>query len=235
MDLLWRILPVFLVCAEAQNVTEVHVKLGQNVTLTCSGKLQSTYWYVEVYGQLNGCIGRTYSENFEPSYYYNSPTFKTKYWLLRTELVVTDITAEDSRLYFCAKRTNDSIVYVDAFRLVLDLPTPPSTNDSEPKPQQEQQPWLMRCELLTYGSLTLNIFLTLTLTGWVCTSLCLKRKSRTLQVNQPSPDTYCVPEELETPQYEEISLSPSRAPPPAAPSECIYHKAQLPGNMLPQR
>ncbi|XP_042080924.1 uncharacterized protein LOC102305712 isoform X2 [Haplochromis burtoni] len=51
MVLLWMILLVLLLCAEAENMTEVRGELGTNVTLTCSNQTSDTYWYMEIYSQ----------------------------------------------------------------------------------------------------------------------------------------------------------------------------------------
>ncbi|KAK2857173.1 hypothetical protein Q5P01_005908 [Channa striata] len=46
----------------AQNVTEVKVELGQNVTLTCSGEKTDTYWYMQINRELRGRISRTFKD-----------------------------------------------------------------------------------------------------------------------------------------------------------------------------
>ncbi|XP_013771103.1 uncharacterized protein LOC102197735 isoform X2 [Pundamilia nyererei] len=51
MVLLWMILLVFLLCAEAENMTEVRGELGTNVTLTCSNQTSDRYWYMEIHSQ----------------------------------------------------------------------------------------------------------------------------------------------------------------------------------------
>ncbi|XP_071335708.1 uncharacterized protein [Trachinotus anak] len=235
MVLLWMILPVFLVCAEAENVTEVNAELGQNITLNCPQNISDLYWYMQIYGQLSGFIGRVYSGKHEPS--YCSPNFKTKYFPQGNTLLITNITAEDFRLYFCAKKTNNHINYVGTFHLVLvspDVPPPPSTNDSAPNQHQQPHNWtIWQSDHVRYGSLILNAVLILLMIGLVSTSLCVKGKSRDCKLNETSPVAYDRTETLEIPQYEEIQFSTSTVP-TAAP-ECIYYKAQIPRSVLPQQ
>lgn len=119
MALLWAMLPVFLVCAEAQNVTEVRGKLGGSINLKCSENFSNIYWYMEIHSRFRVEILRTFSQNSEPS--YCSVDFKSKFSIQRNELVITNITSGEYRLYFCAKRIQDRISYVDAIRLVSGL------------------------------------------------------------------------------------------------------------------
>ncbi|XP_039997748.1 uncharacterized protein LOC120797966 [Xiphias gladius] len=228
MALLWAMLPVFLVCAEAQNVTEVRGKLGGSINLKCSENFSNIYWYMEIHSRFRVEILRTFSQNSEPS--YCSVDFKSKFSIQRNELVITNITSGEYRLYFCAKRIQDRISYVDAIRLVSDVAAAPSTDDCE---RRNGTAWWS--SYLTYSSLTLNAFLTLTVTGLVGRSLHLKRKKRNLRVNDPSGVRNGNTATVETPQYQEIQLSPHTIPPPAAPPECIYYKAQLPRSRIPLR
>ncbi|XP_044043571.1 uncharacterized protein LOC122871979 [Siniperca chuatsi] len=228
MDLLWMILPVFLGCAEAENPTQVKGELGHNVTLNCSLNTLDIFWFMEIHSQFIGCIVRTFSENPAENRYFVYPAM-TKYIAVGNRLVITNITAEDFRLYFCSKTLNNN-TFKDGIRLVSDVPIPPSTNDSK-----ANHPDILSAPLVTYGSLALNAVLLLVVIGFIFTSLCLKRKDCSSQVNEPSPFTCENPETLETVQYDEIQLPVSyRAPQPAGPSlHCIYSKAQLPRATLP--
>ncbi|XP_022619777.1 uncharacterized protein LOC111235573 [Seriola dumerili] len=220
MDLLWMMLPVFVVCAEALNMTEVQVQLGLSITLTCSENLPDLYWYAQIHGQLIGFIGRTFSGNYAPS--ICSPNNTSKYLLQGNTLEIKNITADDCRLYFCGKKKNSNIIYLDTFLLVSDR-------------KQEQYTWtMMQSNPVMFGSLTLNALLLLVTIGLGSTSLCFKKKTRDVQVNGPSPVTYDNTETLETPQYEEIQFTTSTVRPAAPPLECIYYKAQLPRSPLPQ-
>ncbi|XP_067359066.1 uncharacterized protein [Channa argus] len=120
MDLLWLILLVFLVCAEAQNVTEVKVELGQNVTLNCSGDNSDMYWYMEIHSQFKGGISRTFDEDPVTTKYFVS-TFRPKYSAFGKSLLISNITADDCRLYFCGRKINGSIQFMDTFSLVSGL------------------------------------------------------------------------------------------------------------------
>lgn len=113
---LWVFLPVLLVRAEAQNLTEVRVELGQRVLLNCSVNTSDIYWYMEIHGRLRVCILRTFSFG-SGSKVYISPG--GKYASVKTNsLQVENITAEDCRLYFCARRLNDKVVFEEVFRIV---------------------------------------------------------------------------------------------------------------------
>ncbi|XP_067357282.1 uncharacterized protein [Channa argus] len=161
MDLLWMILLVFLVCAEAQNVTEVKVELGQNVTLNCSGNNSDTYWYMEINSQLRGSICRSFTNDPSGSQYYVY-TFRPKYSAFGNSLLITNITAEDCRLYFCGRRINGSIQFVDTFSLVSAVAHNGSSTWST--------------DLIRYISFGLNIFLILVTISLLCLMLSLKRK-----------------------------------------------------------
>ncbi|GLD67977.1 uncharacterized protein AKAME5_001930000 [Lates japonicus] len=226
MDLLWMILLLFLVCTEAENLTEVKVELGQNIILNCSDKtISQMHWYMEIHSQLRGCIIRTFSaSDTDPS--YCSPSFKTKFSVQRNSLVIKNITAGDCRCYFCAKKQNDSIIYVDTFCLVSGVSTTPSplstqsTTCCETTHQQEpHKSTVWQDSRVMYASFTLNAFLFLLVIGLLCTFLCLKIKNRKLQVSELT---------LEMPQYEEIQHSTRIPQPVPVHSECIYYKAQLP-------
>ncbi|KAL3999900.1 E3 ubiquitin-protein ligase [Sarotherodon galilaeus] len=114
MVLLWMILLVVLLRAEAENVTEVRGELGTNVTLTCSNQTADRYWYMEIHSQFRACIGRSFSSAAT----YCSPGFETKFSILGNKLVIKNFTAEDCRLYFCGIKRDDSIQFVETFCLV---------------------------------------------------------------------------------------------------------------------
>uniref|UniRef100_A0AAZ1XU64 Immunoglobulin domain-containing protein n=1 Tax=Oreochromis aureus TaxID=47969 RepID=A0AAZ1XU64_OREAU len=114
MVLLWMILLVVLLCAEAENMTEVRGELGTNVTLTCSNQTSDTHWYMEIHSHFTACIGY-YSSG---SSTYCSPGFETKFSILGNKLVIKNLTAEDCRLYFCDIKKNGSNQFVETFHLV---------------------------------------------------------------------------------------------------------------------
>ncbi|XP_042260222.1 uncharacterized protein LOC121891721 isoform X1 [Thunnus maccoyii] len=258
MELLWMILPVFLVCAEAENVTEVKAELGQNVTLTCSVEVSDIYWYMEIHNQLRVQILRTFGKTDDnPS--YCDPEFKTKYSVLENRLVITNVTAEDFRCYFCAKKQNDCIHFEGTISLVSDSITPSNVSKTNNNQQRIQGIW--QSQTILFSSFALNGLLVLLvieqkyrlqlvgckvyilggerfppdcdspdalLAGLCLTSLYPKSKKSKCQVNEPSSPTSGNPE---APQYEEIEL---RVPPATAQMDCIYYKVQLPHSMLPQ-
>ncbi|XP_067357265.1 uncharacterized protein [Channa argus] len=159
MDLLWMILLVFLVCAEAQNVTEVKVELGQNVTLNCSGDNVDVYWYVEFVSQVRGHISRTFSGDPADTEYFVSSVI-SKYSAWENSLLITNITAEDCRLYFCGRRINGDIQFVDTFSLVSDVPVGPPNNSSMENDDNQHIHLLIRQYKFTmYGSFVLNFLL----------------------------------------------------------------------------
>ncbi|XP_050921800.1 uncharacterized protein LOC127139104 isoform X2 [Lates calcarifer] len=196
-------------------------------------------WQMEIHSQLRGCILRTFSPS-DSDPHYCSPNFKTKFSVQRNSLVIKNIIAGDCRRYFCAKKKNDSIVYVDTFCLVSDVSTTPSpqstqstqsTTSCEPNHQQERHKWTVwQDSHVMYASFTLNAFLFLLVIGLLCTFLCLKIKNRKLQASEPepSPVLYDGVQTLEMPQYEEIQHSTGIPQPVPVHSECIYYKAQLP-------
>ncbi|XP_035854282.1 uncharacterized protein LOC116062392 isoform X3 [Sander lucioperca] len=221
MDLRWIILLVFLVFAEAENVTVVKATLGQNANFTCSGNITDTYWYIKINSQIKGSIARTYSMDPNDTQYYIYP--ETKYIAKGNVLEITNITAEDRRLYFCARRERGNMTFTDTFLLVSDDPiTPSTTNSSEGNDQQQQYSCILCQSDVVYSSLTLNILLILVIIGLVFTFLCLKRKKCNRQGTDPS---FCI---YENPQYEEIQLR--NFPPAVASSETVYCWSQLPPN-----
>ncbi|KAL3999882.1 DnaJ-like proiein [Sarotherodon galilaeus] len=118
MVLLWMILLVLLLCAEAENVTKVRGELGTNVTLTCSNQTTEIHWYMEIHSQFRACIGRRFSSADST---YCSPGFETKFSILGNKLVIKNFRAEDCRLYFCGIRRDGSIQFVETFHLISGL------------------------------------------------------------------------------------------------------------------
>ncbi|XP_049921180.1 uncharacterized protein LOC126402894 isoform X1 [Epinephelus moara] len=228
MDLVWTVLPVFLLCAEAQNLTVVKAELGQNATLNCSVNIMSIHWYVEIRSQVRGLIAETFTPDPNDTLYHIYTTLKTKYIAMGNKMVITNITSEDHRFYFCATKKKNNVIFRETFHFVSDGAAVKDDCGSE-KQQCSCSMWWN--ELVVYSSFILNLLLFLVLTGVVFTSVCLKKKTCNYQVTDSPRSTNQSAETLETPQYEEIQL---RAPPPAASSECIYYKAQLPQSTLPQ-
>ncbi|KAF1371531.1 hypothetical protein PFLUV_G00269250, partial [Perca fluviatilis] len=232
MDLRWVILPVFMVLAEDENVTVVKATLGQNAIFTCSVDIKDTYWYIEISSQVKGFIAQTYSMDPKDTWYDIHTTLKTKYVAMGNILEITNITAEDCRLYFCARKKDANIIFKDTFLLISDDPITPSTNNNTEGNDQQQQNSCILCQSeVIYSSLALNILFILAIIGLVLTLLCLKRKKCNRQETDPSSYIYENQETVETPQYEEIQLR--NVPPAVASSECIYHKVQLPQSTLP--
>ncbi|XP_067357249.1 uncharacterized protein [Channa argus] len=186
MDLLWMILLVFLVCAEAQKVTEVKVELGQNVTLNCSGNNSDTLWFTEINSQVRGSIGRSFTNDPSGSQYYVS-TFRPKYSAFGNSLLITNITAEDCRLYFCGRRINGSVQFVDTFSLVSDVPVcPPNNSSMENDDNKHLHLLIHQYKFTMYGSFVLNFLL---VTGLLCSLIWLKKKKNcSRQVTHPSPN-----------------------------------------------
>ncbi|XP_005932774.1 uncharacterized protein LOC102305712 isoform X1 [Haplochromis burtoni] len=213
MVLLWMILLVLLLCAEAENMTEVRGELGTNVTLTCSNQTSDTYWYMEIYSQFRAGIGRSFS-SADSTYY--SPDFETKFSILGNKLVIKNFTTEDCRLYFCAIKRGGSVQFVESFSLVSDIcPTP------------DPECGVLHRQTFLVSSVILNFVLFL-VPCLSCVSLSLKRRISKYQANLPPAGTS---ERLEAPQYEEIQFpTPSAAPL----QECVYYKIQLPRSTLPQ-
>uniref|UniRef100_A0AAZ1XER7 Immunoglobulin domain-containing protein n=1 Tax=Oreochromis aureus TaxID=47969 RepID=A0AAZ1XER7_OREAU len=108
MVLLWMILLVVLLC-----VTEVRGELGTNVTLTCSNQSPDTYWYMEIYTQFKGYIGRSHSSTS-----FCSPGFETKFSIVGNKVVIKNLTAEDCRLYFCGINKKKNINFTGTFHVV---------------------------------------------------------------------------------------------------------------------
>ncbi|XP_039907776.1 uncharacterized protein LOC120746362 [Simochromis diagramma] len=175
MVLLWMILLVLLLCAEAENVTEVRGELGTNVTLTCSNQTSEIHWYMEIHSQFRACIGRSFSSAGST---YCSPGFETKFSILGNKLVIKSLTAEDCRLYFCGIKRDGSIQFVETFRLVSNV----TLNITDPQIDCRLSQLIIICV-----SVAVVVFVIL---GAVCAVLCLKRKSRRIQKNNVSLHIY---------------------------------------------
>ncbi|XP_042080920.1 uncharacterized protein LOC121815220 isoform X1 [Haplochromis burtoni] len=215
MVLLWMILLVLLLCAEAENVTEVRGELGTDVTLTCSNQTSDPYWYMEIHSQFRAGIGRSFS-SADSTYY--SPGFETKFSILGNKLVIKNLTAEDCRLYFCGIKRGGSIQFVETFHLISDVTQKPvALTDSN-----------QQSELFILSSLSLNAALVLVVICLSCVLLSLKRRISKYQANLPPAGTS---ERLEAPQKKKIQPPPRSAAPP---SEGIYYKLHLPCFTLPQ-
>ncbi|XP_059183555.1 uncharacterized protein LOC131962626 [Centropristis striata] len=133
MDLLWKILLVCLACAEAENLTVVRVELGKNVTLNCSIPKDTVHWYTEIRSQVRGLIAKTFTSDSVDATFIAYTTLTSKYIAMGNKLVVTNITAEDYRLYYCGRKMNDNITFADTFRLVS---VASSNNNTEANCQQ---------------------------------------------------------------------------------------------------
>ncbi|KAL7369581.1 hypothetical protein ABVT39_002444 [Epinephelus coioides] len=229
MDLVWTILPVFLLGAEAQNLTVVKAELCQNATLNCSVNITSIHWYVEIRSQVRGLIAETFTPDPNDILSHIYTTLKTKYIIMGNKLLITNITSEDHRFYFCAIKKKNNVIFTDTFHLVSDGAAVKDDCGSE-KQQCICSVWWN--EPVVFSSFILNVLLFLVLAGVVFTSVCLKKKKTCNNQVTDSPwSNNQSTETLEMPQYEEIQLRP---PPPAVSSECIYYKAQLPQSTLPQ-
>ncbi|XP_028255030.1 uncharacterized protein LOC114431654 [Parambassis ranga] len=131
MDLLWMILLLVLIRADAQRVTEVRGEEGGSLTLTCSitPTITDIYWFMEVYRGFRAGIGRTLGPH-SSSYY--SPDSESKYLMESNRLVVKDLTAEDSRLYSCGRRNQSGLHFVDSFNLTLGKTSGGSAHSQHP-------------------------------------------------------------------------------------------------------
>ncbi|MEQ2216832.1 hypothetical protein XENOCAPTIV_023123 [Xenoophorus captivus] len=115
MDLLSVVLLTVLACSEAQNMINVTGELGQDVPLTCSFSSPDIFWFMEVQNRISAGIGRTYSS--VPTYF--SPDLETKYSISEKKLLVRNLSAEDSRFYFCGRKDDGRTVYGDTIRLII--------------------------------------------------------------------------------------------------------------------
>ncbi|KAK5598751.1 hypothetical protein CRENBAI_004936, partial [Crenichthys baileyi] len=122
------VLLTVLVCSEAQNMINVTGELGQDVPLTCSFSSPDIIWVMEVHNRIRAGTGRTYSS--DPTYY--SPDLETKYSISENRLLVRNLSAEDSRFYFCRRKDDGRTVYGDTIRLIISVvPVPVSTSPSD--------------------------------------------------------------------------------------------------------
>ncbi|XP_039907195.1 uncharacterized protein LOC120746053 isoform X2 [Simochromis diagramma] len=225
MVLLWMILLVLLLCAQAENVTEVRGELGTNVTLTCSNQTSDPHWYMEIHSQFRAGIGRSFSSAGST---YCTPGFETKFSILGNKLVIKNLTAEDCRLYFCGIKRDGSIQFVETFSLVSAVSATSVTVTDSNRPDQQSNKNALQSDRVVFISLSLNAALVLVVICLSCVSLSLKRRISKYQANLPPAGTS---ERLEAPQYEEIKLPPTSAAPA---TECIYYKLKVPQLSLPQ-
>ncbi|MEQ2289525.1 hypothetical protein AMECASPLE_033973 [Ameca splendens] len=152
MDLLWTVLLTVLVCSEAQNMINVTGELGQDVNLTCSFSSPDIIWVMEVHNRITAGIGRTYSS--VPTYF--SPDLETKYSISEKKLLVRNLSAEDSRFYFCGRKDDGRTVYGDTIRLTTNTsgsPTP-STNICRKCASENRKEW--QKEPVIIGLVALN-------------------------------------------------------------------------------
>ncbi|MEQ2253852.1 hypothetical protein ILYODFUR_036817 [Ilyodon furcidens] len=157
MDLLWMVLLMVLVCSEAENVVKVRAVLGEDVNFTCSINHTDIYWYMEIQNQLRIKIGQVFSSAV-PSYFYAN--FKTKYLMVKNQLVIKNVSAEDSRLYFCRRTENSS---GDTFLLISDVSS--SVNRSIPPPVSVIKAWQKELVVLTSFSLNAVLFVAVLAVG----------------------------------------------------------------------
>ncbi|XP_034460767.1 uncharacterized protein LOC117773162 isoform X2 [Hippoglossus hippoglossus] len=110
------VMMMMMVCAEALQVTKVtKVKLGQNVTLTCSENGSYPHWSMEIYSQLNCCIGQAMND---VDVSFSCHSFKSKFSLHNNSLTISNVSADDCRRYFCSRKTSGSFVDINTFLLV---------------------------------------------------------------------------------------------------------------------
>ncbi|XP_041638130.1 uncharacterized protein LOC121506406 isoform X1 [Cheilinus undulatus] len=229
MDLIWVLLLLFLLCGEAKNVTKVKASLGQNATLLCSFIDGDIYWFMEVHSGFRSCIIRTFGKRSFDSYIFTSS--EDKFNITQgNRLLISNITAEDYRLYFCARKQSGELQFETTFSLG------PDSGDLSPPSQDDSQSELIlgrlsRTELIMYASLVLNTLLLMVL-AFLSASLCLKKRTCERTDGDPSATRPGHLEGVESPQYEEIQLS-DRAPPPVLSRDDIYSKAGFPQSMPP--
>ncbi|XP_007545164.1 uncharacterized protein LOC103133325 [Poecilia formosa] len=221
MDLLWTVLLLVLVGSEAQNLVNVTVELGHDVTLNCSFKRGDIFWLTEIQNQFRIRIGQTLS-NFSS---YDYPDFKIKYLIEGNRLVIKNISAEDSRLYLCSKnKTNPD---GDSFLLISGVP--PAVKQNNCTSTSTLKVWQKEPVVLT--SLSLNAALLVAVLGFLCAYIsrngfccCRVKDSATYNIEN---------NDMQNPQYEEIQLPPTPVPVRVS-SECIYYKAQHPNPKMPR-
>ncbi|KAK2857172.1 hypothetical protein Q5P01_005907 [Channa striata] len=203
----------------AQNVTEVKVELGQNVTLTCSGEKTGTYWYMQINRELRGRISRTFKDRPNMTDYCVH-TLGPKYSAWDNSLVIADIAADDCRLYSCGRMRNDDIqMWTHSVSSLVGVSVRPPNKRSEGKNHNDHQIHLHveQNKFLTYGSFVLNF---LFVTGLFSALLFLKKKQKKKDCSRQvtDPDSHLCAG---------IQPLPFRAPPPSPSSEPLYYKVQL--------
>ncbi|XP_023185065.1 uncharacterized protein LOC111607573 isoform X2 [Xiphophorus maculatus] len=163
MDLLGTVLLLVLVGSEAQNLKNVTVEPGQDVTLTCSFNSSDIFWFMKIHSQFRIQIGHIRSSLLPV---YSSLDFKSKFSMSGNQLVIKTVSAEDSRLYYCGMKQSDQMVYKDTFSLSVfpvTRPTSPSVRlniSSSPSCSCESE----RLTFIIYRSAAILGFL-LSLTG----------------------------------------------------------------------
>ncbi|XP_015256889.1 PREDICTED: uncharacterized protein LOC107102196 [Cyprinodon variegatus] len=160
MELLGMVLVLVLVLlgSEAQNQVNINVSLGQDVTLTCSINDGDIHWFMEVQNQFTIRIGQIFSLKTSS---YDSLDFKTKYQMIRNQLVIQNFSAEDSRRYFCGEKKND----FSGGTFIL-IPAVLSTSPSVPVVAPTAPPCDCEAERLTFSiyrsAVVLSLLLSLT-------------------------------------------------------------------------
>lgn len=118
MDLLWRILLLVAACAAAaEDLTKVRAALGENVTLSCSFTDSVIRWYMEIHQRIRVCIVLMMDEDKDNRDHcvYNP---EWKYVTRGNNLSIMGITEDDYRCYFCARRKDGHMSFVDTFQVV---------------------------------------------------------------------------------------------------------------------
>ncbi|XP_027866539.1 uncharacterized protein LOC114140628 isoform X1 [Xiphophorus couchianus] len=238
MDLLGTVLLLVLVGSEAQNLVNVTVELGQDVTLNCSFNSSDFFWFMKIHSQFRAEIGRIRSSS---SPVCSSPDFKSKFSMSGNQLVIKTVSAEDSRLYYCGMRQSDQMVYKDTFSLSVVPSVRPTTSipsipsiPSVPRSSTPPCPATGRfVQPVTAVSLGLNAVLLAAAVGFLCVYIrrngscsCCCRAKGSAAYNMENDD-------MQSPQYEEIQLPPTPVPVRVS-SECIYYKAQHPNSKMRQ-
>lgn len=114
MGPLWRVLATLLVCAAAQDLIKIEAELGRDLTLNCSLKTSTIFWYMEINSQVTGCIAHV----IDTDIMYWVKSSMSKYEATINHLVIRNVSVEDCRLYFCGRRINTSIHFEKTFRVV---------------------------------------------------------------------------------------------------------------------
>lgn len=122
MELQCMLLLLLLLRVEADNLTEVKVVLGHSVTITCSMNISDLYWFIQLHGNLSVFIGRTFS--YRQQHSSSSPSDRSKFLLQENNLSISQVSADDCRLYYCAQKINGNISYLHTFHLLTGKETP---------------------------------------------------------------------------------------------------------------